>query len=496
MKIYNNMLNWQQNKEYFVANFFYMEYNMEKTRGDIMDVKVKDFIKICNAKLICGNEETICENFCKDSREVKLGDTYLGIKGENTNGSIYYKQALENGAKVLILQDVEVEKDIVKKYKDVSIIFVENVVKAIQDVARYKRENSNVKVVGITGSVGKTSTKDIVASVLSQKYKVLKTQGNYNNEIGLPLTILSLKDEEIMVLEMGMSAFGEMSLLTSIAKPDIAAITNIGTSHIGILGSRENILKAKLEILEGLKEDGKLIINNDNDLLNKWYLEEKTISNIKTYGINNNSNYTAYEIKLDEDGSEYKIDIDNKIYNVKVPVNGEHFIYNSLCAIAIGRELGVSNEDIIKGISCFELTKKRMEMLKTKNDILIINDCYNASYDSMKAAIEYLGTLKNRKIAILGDMLELGDFSKELHEKVGKETAKNNINILITIGEEAKYIANSAEKNGIKKESIYEFNNREEAIIEIKKIVKSGDAILVKASNAMKFDEITKELLK
>lgn len=461
-----------------------------------MDIKVKDFIKISNAKLIYGNEETICENFCKDSREVKNGDTYLGIKGENTNGSIYYKQALENGANVLILQDIEVEKEIFKNYKDRTIILVDDVVKSIQDVARYKRENTNVKVVGITGSVGKTSTKDIVASVLSQKYKVLKTQGNYNNEIGLPLTILSLKDEEVMVLEMGMSAFGEMSLLTSIAKPDIAAITNIGTSHIGILGSRENILKAKLEILEGLRKDGKLVVNNDNDLLSKWYKKENIINNVETYGIKNNSKYMAYDINLNENGSTYKINIDNKTYTVNVPVSGEHFVYNSLCAIAIGKALDISNEDIIKGISEFELTKKRMEIIKAKNNTLIINDCYNASYDSMKAATEYLSTLNNRKIAVLGDMLELGDFSKELHEKVGKEVAKNKIDILITIGTEAKNIAVGAEKEGMSKDKIYEFNNKEDAINKIKELVRNNDAILIKASNAMKFDEITKELSK
>ena len=298
-----------------------------------MDIKVKDFIRISKAELICGDIEEVCENFCKDSREVKKGDTYLGIKGENTNGSIYYEQALEKGAKVLILQDIEIPEDVQNKYKNRVIILVKNVIKAIQDIAKYKRENSNVKVVGITGSVGKTSTKDIVASVLSQKYKVLKTQGNYNNEIGLPLTILSLKDEDVMVLEMGMSAFGEMRLLTNIAKPDIVAITNIGTSHIGILGSRENILKAKLEILEGLKKDGKLVINNDNDLLHKWYNEERLINNVDTYGIENSSNYMAYKINLAENGSTYKINLNDTEYNVNVPVNGEHFVYNSLCAV-------------------------------------------------------------------------------------------------------------------------------------------------------------------
>ena len=179
-----------------------------------------------------------------------------------------------------------------------------------------------------------------------------------------------------------------------------------------------------------------------------------------------------------------------------MPVNGEHFVYNSLCAIVIGKALNISNKEIIKGISKFELTKRRMEILKTKNDIVIINDCYNASYDSMKAAIEYLATLRNRKITILGDMLELGEFSKELHEKVGKEVAKNKIDILITIGLESENIALGAEKSGMDKATIYKFRCKEDAMEKIKNIVKKGDAILIKASNAMKFDEITKELLK
>ena len=460
-----------------------------------MDIKVKDFIKICNGKLICGNEDKVCDNFCKDSREVKKGDTYLGIKGENINGSIFYKQALENGAEILILQDIEIEKDILKKYKDVSIIIVDNVIKAIQNMAKYKRENSNVKVVGITGSVGKTSTKDIIANVLSQKYKVLKTEGNYNNEIGLPLTILKLKDEEIMVLEMGMSAFGEMSILTNIAKPDVAVITNIGTSHIGILGSRENILKAKLEILEGLNKSGELIINNDNDLLHEWAKNEKIVENIKTYGINEKSDYMAYNIKLNENGSNYNINISNETYEITVPVRGEHFVYNSLCAIAVGLYFNIKMSDIIIGISNFSLTKKRMEIIKTKFGVLIINDCYNASYDSMKAAIEYLSTLQGRKIAILGDMLELGNFSEQLHKKVGYEVAINKIDILICIGEEAKNIAIEAIEQKMDKDNIYQFNNKEEAINFIKNILKSGDSILVKASNSMRFDEITNKIV-
>ena len=209
------------------------------------DITVGDIKKITKGKLLCGNEYDICENFCIDSREIKSGDVFVGIKGERVNGNELYEEVLKKGAKCLILENVEIPEDIIKKYTDSAIIIVEDTIKALQQIAEYKRNLYKIPVIAITGSVGKTSTKDIVAEVVSKKYKVLKTQGNLNNHIGLPLTILSLKDEEAMVVELGMSHLGEISTLTKIAKPTIAIITNVGTAHIGNLGSRENILKAK-----------------------------------------------------------------------------------------------------------------------------------------------------------------------------------------------------------------------------------------------------------
>lgn len=456
------------------------------------NIIVKDILNVTNGKLIIGKEEEQCCNFCKDSREVKENDVYLGIKGETINGSIYFEEAFIKGAKGAILQDVEITKEQLEKYQDKFIIIVEDTIKAMQKIAEYKRSLYNIPVIAITGSVGKTSTKDMVASVVNKQFNTLKTEGNYNNHIGVPLTIFRLKNEDAMVVEMGMNHLGEISILTKIAKPTVAVITNVGTAHIGILGSRENILKAKLEILEGLDQNGYVVINNDNDLLHKWYLENKENYNIITYGIENESDYMAENIVSKENGSTYILKGTNQ--KVEVPVGGNHFVQNSLCAIAVGSIFKMPLEKMVDGIYEFELTKKRMDITTLENNITVINDYYNANYDSMKAALEYLGKLQEkRKIAVLGDMLELGDYSQELHEKVGEEVVKNKIDILITVGEEAKKIAKMAEG---KTENIIVCNSNEEAIENINKIKQENDCILLKASNAMHFGEILEGIKK
>ncbi len=459
-----------------------------------MNIQVKDILKICDAKLIFGNPEEICENFSKDTREINVGDVYIGIKGEKFDGSSLFEKALENGAKVCILEHTEIKENIEEKYKDRTIIEVENSIEALQNIAKFKRSMYNIPVIAVTGSVGKTSTKDILASVISKKYKVLKTEGNLNNHIGLPLTILKLKDHEALVVEMGMNALGEIRTLTNIAKPTISVITNVGTSHIGNLGSRENILKAKLEILDGMDKLGILVINNDNDMLNYWN-KTNTTYRVTTFGIENVSNINATEVRLGEYSSKFVAEVEDEELNVEVLVGGKHFVYNSLCAIAVGKLLNIDNQDILKGIKEFELTKNRMDVKKNRDNITIINDCYNANYDSVRAAIEYLSKMNvKRKIAVLGDMLELGTYSKDLHEKVGEEVVKNKIDILITVGEEAKNTVKKSIELGMNKENIYHFDTNEQAIKILKEILKPEDAVLVKASNAMHFNKIVEEI--
>ena len=459
-----------------------------------MNLKIKDILKCTGGILLTGNEEYECENFSRDTRVIKKGDTFVAIKGETFDGNTFWKEAFENGADTVIINKIEITEQDIKKYKNKNIIQVYDTIKALQQIATEKRNlYKDLIVVGVTGSVGKTSTKDIIANVLSQKYKTLKTQGNMNNDIGLPFTILNLRDHEVAVIEMGMNHLGEISKLTKIAKPTISVITNVGTSHIGNLGSRENILKAKLEILEG-NENPIVIINNDNDLLHDWYEENKENYKIITYGIKNKSNFNAKNIKLNENESEFDCDINGKNEKIKVPVGGEHFVLNGLCAIAVGTYLKIDTDKIIEGISEFELTSKRMDITNLPNGVKVINDAYNASFESMRATLKYLSKFNNRKIAVLGDMFELGEFAKELHEKVGKEVVKNNIDILICNGENSKYIVEQAKKEGMNDKNIFYIEEKEKILDLIKKIIKEGDIILFKASNGMRFFELANKV--
>lgn len=459
------------------------------------NLTVKDILNNTDGELIIGNENLECINFSKDTREIKERDIYIAIKGENFNGNKFWREALRNGASCVIVDNINFTEKDKEEFNGKTVIKVKNTLDALYDIARYKRSLYNIPVIAITGSVGKTSTKDIVANVVSQKYKTLKTIGNNNNNIGLPFTILKLQNEEAMVLEMGMNHFGEISLLTSIAKPTICVITNIGTSHIGNLGSRENILKAKLEILEGT-ENPTVVINNDNDLLHKWYEENKSQFNIKTYGIKEKSDLNADVINLNSSSSRFNCNLGEKIEAITVPVGGEHFILNSLCAATIGEILKIDNEKIVKGIEEFELTKKRMDIIELENGVKIINDAYNASFESMKASLKVLAEFKEkRKIAVLGDMFELGEFTKELHKKVGEEVYKNKIDILICCGENSKYIIEQA-KIQMEDSNIYYFQNKDDIINLLNNIANPGDVILFKASNGMKFYELAERIEK
>ena len=445
--------------------------------------------RICEGKIINKGNEIFFSHFCNDTREIKKGDIFISIKPENgTDGTKYIIEAFEKGA-TGCLTEYELSEEIKQKYREKTIIKVKNSIKAIQDLAEYKRSLYNIPVIGITGSVGKTTTKEMIGAVLSKKYKTPKNRGTYKNHIGVPLTILDWEDDiEAAIVEMGMNHLGEIRELTNIAKPTIAVITNVGTAHIGFLGSRENILKAKLEILEGLPKEGKVIINNDNDMLNKAEIKYEKI----TYGIETESMYNAQEIFIDEESTEYVTEIEGKKYKIFIPASGKHFVWNSMCAIVVGKILNVEFGKMIEALSNFENTGKRIE-IKEINNIKMISDYYNANYDSVKAALEVLDKITaKRKVAILGDMRELGEYEEELHRNVGKEIIKNKIDVLITVGDLAKYVSKEAEELGLKQ--TYKFNTNEECIKELNNIIKKEDAILIKASKAMHFEKIAESI--
>ncbi len=435
-----------------------------------MKLTIKKILEITNGKLICGNEEEVVEKYSKDTRTINQGECYVGIMGDNFDGNKFYKDAFKLGAKACILDHFGATDEEMG-----NIVLVDDSVKAVQQIASYLVDNVDAKVVAVTGSAGKTGTKDMIYSVLSKKYKVLKSPGNFNNAIGMPFALLNYINEDIIVLEMGMNGFGEIDTLSKIAKPDVAVITNVGTAHIGKLGSRENILKAKLEILNGMSNDGVLVINNDNDML-------QTVNGINQrilrFGINTPSDYNASNINM-KNGKTF-FEINNKEYNV--PVLGNVFAYNALCAYSVGKLFDLTDEEIHEGLENVILTGNRMQIIE-ENNYTIINDTYNANKEAMISSIDTLSSFENRKVAILGDMLELGEFEEDIHREVGKYL-NGKVDILITIGNLSKYI--NDEFNGTK----YHFDNKGDAINDLKDIIKENDVILVKASQGMKLIEI------
>lgn len=448
-------------------------------------IYAKDLIRLCNGEVI-GNKEITLDNFVIDSRKIEKDDVYVAIVGENNDGNKYTESALEKGAKAVIISNSKYID--IDKYQDKTIIIVTDTLKCLQELARYKRSLYQGKVIAITGSVGKTSTKDMVSALLQSKYKVHKTQGNMNNHLGLPLTILSLKDEDILVVEMGMNHFGEISTLTNIAKPNIAIITNIGTAHIGNLGSRENILKAKLEILEGLDKNGVLVINNDNDLLHEHKDEIK--NKVITIGINNQSDYMASNIKEDMFSSSFLV---NNKEEVLLPQGGRASIYNYLVGYAICDYLGV--KDKIKGLNNLELSKNRLEVKETSMGYTIIDDSYNASYDSVKNSLDLIGKSPRRKIVVLGDILELDNYGESIHRSIAPIVIANKIDKLFLVGDMAKYIGLEAIKLGYNPKNIYYFSKESDSYQALEKELKKDDIVLFKASHGMKLDNIVNHLM-
>ncbi|MCR5654309.1 MAG: UDP-N-acetylmuramoyl-tripeptide--D-alanyl-D-alanine ligase [Lachnospiraceae bacterium] len=424
-----------------------------------------------------------------DSRLVKEGFLFFAVKGERVDGHKFVEDVFEKGAACVIVEDVPADPK-------GPYIQVPSTLQALKDVAAFYRKQLSIPIVGITGSVGKTSTKEMIASVLSQKYNVLKTEGNFNNEIGLPLTILRIREEhEAAVVEMGISDFGEMHRLATIAQPDISVITNIGTCHLEFLGDRDGVLKAKTEMFDHLTERGTAILNGDDDKL-------ATITEVNGkkpffYGVKKQGNAVAEHISAYAsnvvgrglEGITATIHMPEDTFTVHIGLPGMHNVYNAMAAACVGRELSLTAKEIAAGINKATTISGRTNLIRLKQNITLIDDCYNANPVSMKEALDILNLAKGRSIAVLGDMGELGADEKALHRSVGEHFEHLSIDVLFTVGELSKEIAAGAKKV-TEKTAIYSFDSKDVMIKELLACISPGDAVLVKASHFMDFPAV------
>ncbi|MDD3219093.1 MAG: UDP-N-acetylmuramoyl-tripeptide--D-alanyl-D-alanine ligase [Lachnospiraceae bacterium] len=422
-----------------------------------------------------------------DSRMVETGALFVPIVGARADGHDFIEAVMEAGA-LCTLSEVKLGR------VDFPYIKVKSTLQAVKDLAEYYLEQLDIPVVGITGSVGKTSTKEMIAAVLEQKYQVLKTQGNFNNELGLPLTVFRLREsDEVAVLEMGISDFGEMSRLAKIAKPDITVITNIGTCHLENLEDRNGVLKAKTEVFDYMKSDGITILNGDDDKLNT--IEEVHGKVPVFFGKGEQNTYCATDIvNRGMNGTICQIHTPSGEFAATIQIPGEHMVMNALAAAAIGERLGLTKEQIAKGIASCEALGGRNHIIRA-NGLTVLDDCYNANPMSMRSGIDVLANTQGRKVAILGDMGELGSDERKLHYEVGVYLEKADIDLLIAVGPLAKEMVFGAKSINTDNKIQY-YQTKEDLINSLDEIIEPGDSILVKASHFMGFDEIVQVLTK
>jgi UDP-N-acetylmuramoyl-tripeptide--D-alanyl-D-alanine ligase len=446
-------------------------------------ITIREILNSCNGEFI-GKEsdlDTLVTSIFTDSRKATKGSMFVAIKGERADGHKFVESTFNQGAVCALVEE--------SCPCDIPQIKVESTLEAVKKIAEYYRSLFTIPFIGITGSVGKTSTKEMLASVLKEKFKVHKTQGNFNNELGVPLTLFALEeDADVAVIEMGISDFGEMTRLSKMVKPNFCVITNIGCCHLECLGDRDGVLKAKTEMFTNMQSDGKIFLNGDDDKL----ITVKDYNGIKPvfYGLNSSNEYYGEIVENNsEQGIRTVIHYKGKNIPVTVPAIGNHMVANAMASVAIGKELGMSDEEIVRGIESYSTIGGRNNVIRTKN-YTIIDDCYNANPTSTKASVDTLMNFNNpRKVCILGDMKELGKDEVALHKEVGEHCEKMQVDVLLTVGDLAKNM-----QEMLSNTKGFHFNTNAELIKAVAEILKPNDAILVKASHSMKFEEIVQAL--
>lgn len=452
-------------------------------------LNVKELIKATDGNLINGNLESVPKEYVIDSRNLEGNPFFIPIVGENTDGHKYIINAVEKGICGFFLNNkFEKREEVIKKSieinKKIIIIEVEDTQKALYNAGVYNRnKHINIPVVAVTGSVGKTSTREMISSVLSVSKNVLTTTKNYNSVIGAPIMALKMDNQDVCVFEIGTDHKGEIEKLSNLVKPDIGVITMIGTAHIGIFGNKEEIFKEKSSIVSHMREKSTLIVNGDDEYL-------KTLQSNSKYNVITFSENEILDLEEKND-IHFKTKIYDTLENITINQIGSHNAKNAVCAIKVAEILGIEKQNIIKGIENYKNFSRRLEKINLKNNVLLIDDTYNASIDSVKSGLKTVNKIENRrKIAVLGDMLELGDMSKRLHEEVGEIFKYLNFDVLYLTGKESKYILERASKYILTKY----FENIDELISNLKFNIKENDVIYLKASNGMKFDKIVKAL--
>lgn len=448
------------------------------------DMTLENIARVCHGSYYGPQEykQECVQGIAIDSRQIEPGWLFVATKGERVDGHSFVGQVMEKGALCVL---VEKKPDI-----DCPYILVEDSFRALKDMAAFYRSRLSCKVVGITGSVGKTSTKEMIAGVLSAKYNVLKTAGNFNNEVGVPLTLFRLREEhEVAVVEMGISDFGEMSRLTAMVRPDISVITNIGECHLENLGDRDGVLKAKTEIFEGMADDGYAVLNGQDDKL--LTIEEVKGKAPRFFGAEDC--YAEHIVSKGLLGSTCVIHCEDMTVDADIRVQGVHQVKNAMAAVCVAKILGLKKEEIEKGIKSVVALAGRGEII-AGDRYTLIDESYNANPVSMKATLDALSQTEGRRVAILGDMFELGENSDMLHKEVGSYAKEAGVDLLICIGENARYIFEGAsEAQGITK--ICYFATKEEFITQKEELLLTGDTILIKASHGMHFETLKEELV-
>lgn len=451
---------------------------------------ISEILSATDGILISGDEKSIVESVSINSKKVKKGALFVPIIGERINGHSFIEEAFAAGAvATLTSENVKINPNRV-------YIKVDDTKKALQKLAGYYRQKFDIPVVGVTGSVGKTSTKEMIFNVLSEKFKVHKTEANLNGQIGLPLTLFGIEPwHDVAVVEMGISEFNEMENLAEIAKPNFAVISNIGVTHIENLQSKENIFLEKLKITKYLKKSDFLFINGDDEILSKMSKDDYKFK-IISFGIKNRCNFIAKDIIYKEKETIFKVLAGELCQEFKIPTIGKHNVYNALIAIALGFFMNLDTKQIQNGLLKFKNLSMRQSIYYLRDNITLIDDSYNANPDSMRSALQVLTQVaKNkRKIAVLADMLELGDLSEKSHFDIGTFVAKLKIDVLITVGDLSRHISKGTYSLN-KDITNYLFKNNKEAIDCLKNLIRQGDCILVKGSRGMHMDEISKEIM-